>query len=263
MKIGYVQFAPSLGDVHATMRQLDYLVGSEFEVDLLVLPELCNSGYHFVSREQAWGTAETVPDGVFVRYLEGLCRRQGCHIVSGLNERDGEQLYNSAVLVGPGGYVGKYRKLHLFLNELDYFAPGDLGLPVFDLGPARIGLLICFDWIFTEVWRILALKGADIICHPANLVLPYAQKAVPIHALTNRVYIVTANRTGTEWALSFTGLSTIANTHGEIIRQASSDGSEVGIVEIDPALARDKAITPRNDVLGDRRPEVYGELLRK
>ena len=127
-------------------------------------------------------------------------------MVSGLNERDGDRLYNSAVLVGPEGYVGRYRKLHLFMNEKDYFQPGDAGLPVFDIGACKVGMLVCFDWQFPEAWRVLALKGADVICHPANLVLPgLAQRAVPIHALTNRVYVVTGNRTGTEGGLDLHG----------------------------------------------------------
>jgi predicted amidohydrolase len=230
-------------------------------VDLLVLPELCNSGYNFDSPEQAWETSEAVGDSVFLRYLESLCRRHNCHIVSGFNERDGDRLYNSAVLVGPQGYMGRYRKLHLFLNEKDFFAPGDEGLPLFDIGECRVGMLVCFDWIFPEVWRILALQGADIIAHPSNLVLPgLAQRAVPIHALTNRVYVVTANRIGSEGDLTFTGLSSIADPRGQVLAQASPSGEEAGMVEVDIAMARDKNITPRNNLFADRRPGEYSLL---
>jgi len=137
-------------------------------------------------------------------------------------------------------------------------------LPIFDIGLCKIGLLVCFDWIFPEVWRILALKGADIICHPSNLVLPgFAQKAIPIHALLNHVYVVTSNRIGTERDLSFTGLSTIANPKGEILVQASQTSEEVRIKEIDLNSARDKMITKRNNILADRRPEEYSLLTEK
>jgi len=181
--------------------------------------------------------------------------------VSGFNERDNGVLYNSAILIGPRGYVGKYRKMHLFMNEKDYFKPGNVGLPVFDIRLCTIGMLVCFDWIFPEVWRILALKGAEIVCHPSNLVLPgLAQKGVPIHALTNRVYIVTANRIGTEGDLSFTGLSMIANPKGDILAQASQKREEVRIQDIDIAMARDKMITNRNHLFSDRRPEEYSLL---
>jgi predicted amidohydrolase len=150
------------------------------------------------------------------------------------------------------------------MDEKDFFAPGDAGLPVFDIGPCQVGMLVCFDWIFPEAWRVLALKGADVIAHPSNLVLPgLAQRAVPVHALTNRVYVVTANRIGTEGDLTFTGLSTIADPKGEVVVQASSSEEEIGVVDIDIRLARDKHITARNDVLADRRPEEYSPLLEK
>jgi predicted amidohydrolase len=263
MKVGFVQFAPVLGDVEWTMRKIDRLIGRAPLADIWVLPELCNSGYNFSSAEQAWETSERVAGSVFVQYLESICAQHDFYIVSGFNERDDGALYNSAILVGPGGYVGKYRKLHLFMREKDYFRPGDVGLPTFDVGPCRLGMLVCFDWIFPEVWRILALKGADLICHPSNLVLPgFAQRAIPIHALTNRVYIVTANRIGMEGDLSFTGLSTIADPRGDVLVQASQS-EEVGVADMDVSLSRDKMITARNDVFADRRPKDYSFLLRE
>lgn len=263
MKIGFLQFAPVLGDVQATMDSIDRLVGRAAGADLLVLPELCNSGYNFRSAEEAWETAEEIHDGVFVQYLVSLCQKHGFHIVSGLNEREGDRLYNSAVLIGPQGYEGKYRKLHLFLNEKDHFRPGDVGLPVFDIGECKVGMLVCFDWQFPEAWRILALKGADIICHPANLVLPgLAQRAVPIHALTNRIFVVTANRIGTEGDLTFTGLSTIADPTGKVLHQALPEKEEVGLIDIDLVQARDKNVTVRNHIFADRRPEEYVFLTR-
>ena len=123
-------------------------------------------------------------------------------------------------------------------------------------------MLVCFDWVFPEVWRMLALKGAEIICHPSNLVLSgLAQKTVPIHALTNRVYTVTANRIGTERELSFTGLSTSANPTGDILIQASQIEEEVEVADVDITVARDKMITERNDIFADRRPEQYFSTL--
>jgi predicted amidohydrolase len=261
VKIGYLQFAPALGDLQATLATIDRLIAGCPQADLLVLPELCNSGYNFESAEQAWETSEEAGAGPFSAHLESLCRRHSLHVASGLNERDGDRLYNSAVLVGPQGYLGTYRKLHLFYNEQDFFEPGDAGLPVFDIGPCRVGMLVCFDWLFPEAWRILALEGADVICHPSNLVLPgLAQSAVPTHALTNRVYVVTANRTGTERELTFTGLSTIAGPRGEVLAQGPTEGEGTAIIEADIDYARDKMITSRNDILGDRRPDQYGAL---
>jgi predicted amidohydrolase len=258
VKVGYMQFSSVLGDVKATMAKIEQLSMDCAGADLMVLPELCNSGYNFDSVEQARFTSERIGGGVFVEFLESLCQRHRCHIVSGLNERDGAHLYNSAVLVGPHGYMGRYRKLHLFMNEKDYFQPGDGGLPVFDIGACRVGMLVCFDWQFPEVWRILALKRADVICHPSNLVLPgLAQRAVPIHALINRVYTVTANRVGREGDLTFTGRSTIADPTGEVLLQASATEEAVGVVDVDTHLARDKQVTARNHSFNDRRPGEY------
>ncbi len=261
MKIGFVQFAPALGNLQETIRRLELLSTRCAGADLLVLPELCNSGYNFQSAQQAWDTSEEIQDSAFVRFLESWCQRQNCYVVSGLNEREDDHLYNSAILVGPQGYQGRYRKLHLFMNEKDYFQPGDAGLPVFDIGQCKIGMLVCFDWIFPEAWRILALKGADVICHPANLVLPgLAQRAVPVHALTNRIYVVTANRIGSEGDLSFTGLSLTANPKGDVLIQAPPQDEYVAVVDMDVCLARDKSITRKNNLWEDRRPEEYTGL---
>ena len=263
MKAGFIQLSPVLGDLNATMSKVRHHLDRLAAADLIVLPELCNSGYNFESPQQARETSEPVESSVFLEYLHSECKKHGRYIVTGFNERDGDRLYNSAILMGPDGVCGKYRKLHLFLNEKDIFTPGDAGLPVFDVGGCKLGLLICFDWVFPEAWRILAIKGADIVCHPSNLVIPgLAQKAIPIHALINRVYVITANRTGREGDLSFTGLSISAGPRGEVFCQAGPSEEETGLVEIDPAAARDKMVTPRNHLLQDRRPDEYLDLVR-
>lgn len=262
MKIGYLQMAPCLGDQDKNIQTIEKLLPQAAGAELLVLPELCNSGYRFESRQQAWELSETVADSTFLRFIESKCVDLNVHIVVGFNEREGDKLFNTSVLVGPGGVVGKYRKMHLFMDEKDIFEPGDLGFPIFDLGGCKIGMLICFDWVFPEAWRVLALKGADIICHPSNLVIPgLCQKALPVHAVCNRIFVVTANRIGTERDLTFTGLSTIAAPTSEVLLMASPDKEEVGLVEVDLALARDKQVTPRNHVFDDRRPSEYEGLV--
>ncbi|MFZ5981904.1 MAG: nitrilase-related carbon-nitrogen hydrolase [Candidatus Zixiibacteriota bacterium] len=261
MKIGLIQMNPALGDTAANIVKIDKFLGETKDADLVVLPELCHCGYNFSSKQQAIDTSESVTDSRYIDFLSERCRQHRQHLVSGLNERVGDDLYNSAVLVGPEGVRGIYRKLHLFYNEKDLFIPGNAGLPVFDIGICKVGLLICFDWIFPEVWRALALKGADIICHPSNLVIPgLCQRAVPVHAVTNRVFVVTANRIGTEGDLTFTGLSTIAGPKAEILYQASADREETKTLAIDIARARDKYVTSRNHIFDDRRPEEYAAI---
>lgn len=263
VKVGYCQFAPSFGDLDSTLAGISRLAGSIPDADVIVLPELCNSGYNFSSKEEALKLSEPVGGSRFIRRLEELARKMNTHFVSGFNERDGGVLYNSSVLVGPRGFIGSYRKIHLFGNEKDIFKRGDAGITVFDIGLCKIAMLICYDWMFPEVWRIAALKGADVICHPSNLVLPgLAQKAVPVHALINGVYVITANRTGHEGDLTFTGLSTIASPKGEVLHQASSTGDEAFSVEIDAASARNKKVAARNDRFGDRIVDEYKYLTR-
>lgn len=264
LKVGCLQFSPQLGDLSANINAISALIPSANQADLLVLPELCNSGYNFVGIDQAMATSEPVFESRFINFLIETCSTRQMYIVSGFNERDGADLYNSAVLVGPEGYLGKYQKLHLFNTEKLFFKSGAAEPSIFDLGKIKIGIQICFDWMYPETWRILSLKGADLICHPSNLVLPgLAQKAVPVHAMINRVFTITANRTGTESNLTFTGLSTIANPKGEILAQGSPSEDEVLLVEINPGDARDKWVTKRNNIFEDRLPEHYSCLTQK
>lgn len=263
MKAGFVQFAPEFCNLDKNLMMIEDILDLCDDVDLLVLPELANSGYNFANRDQAFANAEEVGNSRFINLLTQFCRRKNAWVASGFNERDGDQLFNSAVLVGPEGLVGKYQKIHLFLHEKDIFSPGNAGLPVFATPIGNIALLVCFDWIFPEVWRILALKGADVICHCSNLVLPgFAQRSVPIHALINHVYVITANRIGREDNLTFTGMSTIADPLGNVVYQAGAETVETRIFSFDLELARNKMMTPRNDLFADRRPEMYQELLR-
>jgi predicted amidohydrolase len=186
--------------------------------------------------------------------------------VFGLAEKDGNELYNSAVLIGPEGYIGKYRKIHLFAEEKEFFQPGNMGLKVFDIGLARIGIMICFDWQFPESARVLTLMGADIICHPSNLVLPYCQKAMVTRSLENGVFTATANRIGTESRggkdpLVFTGCSQILDNKGKTITSLGEEEVGFSVVEIDVHEARDKKVTLQNDRMGDRRPKFYRALV--
>ncbi|MBI4389934.1 MAG: acyltransferase [Nitrospinae bacterium] len=261
MKLGFVQNNPAFGNVRENVdRALELLAG--MEADLIVLPELFSTGYQFVDREEALELAEPIPDGPTSRLLIGQARSQKTVLVAGLAERDGQTVYNSALVAGPQGYLGKYRKAHLFDSENDVFQPGDLPLPVFDVGPCRVGVMICFDWRFPETARTLALNGADVIAHPSNLVLPHCPQAMITRCLENRVYAVTADRVGTEArvpgeSLKFMGQSQVVDPDGQVLYRASADREETKIVEIDVARARDKKINPRNDLLSGRRLDLY------
>jgi len=260
IKAGFLQFEPVLGETDKNISRIESLLMKAENADLIVIPELANSGYNFESKEQALQLAESADDSLYLKFLIKQARKLNLHIVSGFHEIEGGLLYNSSVLIGPVGLIGKYRKIHLFMNEFDFFEKGNLGLPVFDIGICKIGMLICFDWVFPEVWRILALKGADIICHPSNLVLPYAQQAVPVHGMINRTFNITANRYGTERGVTFSGKSIIANPTGETLAMAAADRDEVYITDIDIQESRNKKITERNHVFNDRFPSDYFEI---
>lgn len=261
MKVGFIQFSPIIGKLDLTLQRLDELLKKGKEADLLVLPELCNSGYDFETQEQAIALSESIGDSKFINFLHRKSVEYQLHIVTGFCEKDNDSLYNSSVLIGPTGNLGLYRKTHLFLNEKDYFKPGNTDYSIVDIGICKVGMLICFDWVFPEAWRILALKGADIICHPSNIVLPgLCQRSIPGHSICNRVFIVTANRIGTEGELTFTGNSIICDPRGNILSQASSTQEEILISDIDLKLARDKSITSRNHLFFDRRPDKYSSI---
>lgn len=265
MKIGFVQFAPVFGRSEANLAKVEILLKGA-EAELLVLPELFNTGYLFTSRAEALSLAEDIPAGRTTATLAGIARKQNVYLVAGVCEREGEHLFNSAVLVAPDGYVGRYRKIHLYQEEKRWFQPGNEGFKVFDIGLCRLGLMICFDWFFPEAARVLALQGAQVICHSANLVLPFCPAAMVTRCLENRVFAVTANRTGVEkrggGELHFIGKSQITGPQGNILYSVGSDAEEVGVVDIDVQEADDKNLNRYNDLFLDRRVAFYNDLLK-
>lgn len=261
MRVGFFQFTPRFGEVS---HNLDKVVETldRADADLIVLPEFFASGYQFQSQEEVITLSESVPNGQTTQRLIDLAKRRRMVVVAGLPERTEAACYNSAVVVGPSGFIGCYRKTHLFFEETLFFRPGDTGFQVWDIGSAKIGVMICFDWYYPEAARTLALKGAEIICHPSNLILPNCPDSMPVRCLENRVFAITCNRTGSEARggkdqLTFIGNSEVVTPKGAILKRALRDEEELSIVEIDPADARNKALTQYNDLLRDRRESLY------
>ena len=259
MKIGFVQFDPAFEQVEKNLLTIERLVTS-VRADLLVLPELCTTGYAFVSKPETRELAEPV-NGPTITFAKRLAKKHRVDLVAGFAELSAGKVYNSAALVKRNGEVGVYRKTHLFWNEKKWFVPGDTGFRIFSIGHVKVGLMICFDWIFPEAARTLALKGAQVICHPSNLVLPHCPASMPVRALENRVFTVTANRTGREQRgkqdLRFIGQSVICGPDRQILASAGANEECVRIVEVDPSRAKDKKMTPVNDLFRDRRAGFY------
>ena len=261
MRVGLYQFDPQFGEVAKNLEIVTAKLEQAY-ADLIVLPELFASGYQFLSQEEAQRLAEPIPDGPTTKRLLAIAKRKRMVIVAGVPERSGTHCYNSAVVVGPSGFIGCYRKTHLFDEETQFFTPGDSGFLVWDIGPAKIGIMICFDWYYPEAARTLAMQGADIICHPSNLVLPNCPDSMPVRCLENRVFAVTCNRIGSEARggkerLTYIGQSEVVTPKGIIQYRASHDQEELIIVEIDPAQARNKSLNRYNDLLRDRRTSLY------
>lgn len=265
MRVAYLQFAPSYLDVEANLQAVEELISS-VEADLIVLPELFTSGYFFQSQEDLAQVAEPIPGGRSTAALREWASSLDATLVAGVAEQEGELFYNSAVVVRPTGTVDTYRKVHLFYEETRLFEPGNLGFPVFDIVTGagveyRLGVMVCFDWYFPEAARTLALNGADVIAHPSNLVLPHCPDSMPIRARENHVFTITANRYGEEEKgderLTFIGMSEVCDSSGTILQRADQQGDEVGVLDIDPLAARNRQINDYNNVLADRRPDMY------
>jgi len=258
IRAAVVQTDPVFGQVAANLERALALVPRE--CDLAVLPELFATGYQFRERAELGGLAEPVPDGAICRRLRDHAAASGTTLVAGLAERAGDRVFNTAVLVRPDGSTDRYRKVHLFWDETRIFDPGDLGFPVFAACGTTVGLLVCFDWLFPEAAGTLARRGARVLCHPSNLVLPHCPDAMPVRAFENRVFTLTANRVGAERRtgseLRFIGRSVIASPRAERLVECSRTAAEAGSAVLDLALC-DPWITPLNHVTRDRRPEYY------
>lgn len=264
IRVACGQFEPVFGDLNANLLKIQQMV-EEADADLIVFPELCTCGYELKDRHEAEAVALDLDNGNEIEWLRNVSNHSGTHIVLGLPERSKNKIYNGCVLIEPSGRITRYHKLHLFDREKNLFDPGEAVPSVVDTAIGRIGMMICFDWIFPEVARVLALAGVQIICHPSNLVLSFCQKAMFARSVENGVFTMTCNRIGsekrTDRTLTFTGASQILSHRGVTLAQAATDKEEVISTEIKPVEADNKMITELNDRLKDRRRIFYRTLI--
>ncbi|MHA1388923.1 MAG: nitrilase-related carbon-nitrogen hydrolase [Candidatus Thorarchaeota archaeon] len=264
LRIAVGQMEPIIGDLKGNLQKMSAILSTatKEEVDVLVLPELLNSGYVFESKEEAQSLLEEIPRGLFSKKLKKWSENGGM-VVAGLCEKTPDAIYNSAAIFSKGDHVSTYRKIHLFDEELLWFSAGEKEPPIVTYNDYRFGVIICYDWAFPELSRVLALGGAQIILHPANLILTslYCSKAMITRSIENRVFTATASRVGMERNLHFLGASQVTDPRGHVL--LSMDDVETGIswVDIDPAVADNKTITKRNDILNDRKPELYRRII--
>lgn len=279
VRVAVVQFDPQVGLDNRERNLARGLELASRAVDdgagLVVLPELANTGYSFANRAEAYAHAEEIPGGETVSRWEAFAKEHDVHLAGGLVERDGMRLFDSAVLVGPDGYIGRYRKTHLWNQEKLWFTPGDEGYPVFETAIGRIGLMVCWDVWFPEVPRLLAQQGADIICSVNNWVwtppplFDESGKCMATYltmtaAHVNNVFIAAADRIGTERGnAKFLGCSLIAGTNGWPIGEIAGPEEETVLAaDIDLVSARSAPIwNDLNDLIRDRRTDLYDGML--
>jgi len=259
VRVGFFQFAPRFGRPDENCRVVVRALRG-VDADLIVLPELAFTGYRFRDRKELSGLAEDPRRSAIVDSLVALCRDRGLHLVTGWAERSRDKIFNSALLLSPRGLVQTYRKVHLFDRETGWFDPGDTPFEVRAIRGFRVGMMVCFDWVFPEAARSLGLAGVDLVAHPSNLVLDYCQRVMVARCIENGIFAVTANRSGEERGLRFTGRSQVVDPRGKVLVRAPTSRTRLGLVDVDPARARDKRITGRNHLLRDRRPEMYPGL---
>jgi predicted amidohydrolase len=241
MRVGFYQYDILRGDKAANLDKVfKALSGQKF--DLIVLPEFFTTGYLFDSREQALGLAEAVPDGETIRAVSDFARERDCFVVGTIPELEGDVLFNAAFLIGPGGFVGKQRKIHLSKLEQRHFTRGKT-FAVFEAREWKIGIVTCFDSWFPELSRLLSLRGAQILCNPANFGGDMTPCVMRTRSIENRAFSITANRLGEEKSghttAIFRGESQIVDPDGAVIAKAG--GTEnLAAVEINPERASKK-----------------------
>jgi 5-aminopentanamidase len=270
--IAACQLALSVGDVAANRAAAAAAVAeaAEHRADLVVLPELSDSGYVFAGAAEARALAAPAADNPTLREWHALSMQYATTVAGGFCELgDDGRLYNSAALVGGDGVLAVYRKAHLWDAENLVFTPGDGPPPVVDLPFARVGLMICYDLEFPEWVRLAALRGADLIAAPVNwpaMAVPAGERPADVvrvqaEASMNRVFIAVADRCRAERGVSWVGGTVIVGPDGyPVTGPVAADRPAVLAAPCDLDLARDKRISAHNDVLTDRRPALYGPV---
>ncbi len=234
MKIGYCQFRVEYKNIEANLNKIKEMLDNS-GADLVVLPELCFSGYFFRSNEELFRYSNEPVQKSIISELQKIARNNDLFIVAGIAEQEGEKLYNSAMVIGPEGYIGKHRKVNLTVNE-KIFDRGSR-FDIIKIGNIKIGIVICFDCWFPESCRLLSIQGAQIICCPANFGGPLTPDVLKVRSLENKVFTVLANRTGFEMIGDeeehFRGESQIIDYEGNILAKAGKEDC-IKLVEIDP-----------------------------
>lgn len=246
MKVGFCQFNVAYKNIEANLNKIKDMI-SDSDADLIVLPELCLSGYYFKTKEELYEYADESVQTRMISELQLISKRKDMYIVTGIAEKEKDKLYNSAFVIGPEGLIGVHRKVNLTVNE-KIFDRGN-GFEILNLGNVKIGIVICFDSWFPESYRLLSLKGAQIICCPANFGGHWTPEVLKVRSLENKVYTILSNRTGIEKIDNideeFRGESQIIDYEGKVLAKANQEECLM-ITDIDP-----EAVIKKNNMISD------------
>jgi len=267
--VAVAQLDIKIGQVDSNLARMMAYAGEAAgnNADLVIFPECTITGYQFDSREEVLTVAQTVP-GAATTAIASLCAELNIHVIFGLIERSGERLFNTSVLVGPGGLVHSYRKNHVAFQAVDRFVEkGDRPFDLCDMPRLRVGLELGYDMFFPEAARVHSLLGADLVVLQTNFatsgLVERAARVTTTRAIENKVYVVWCNRVGQERGYPFRGRSKVMDPMGVALARASDDDEEIIYAELDTTRARDKKISHyagewELDRFADRRPELYG-----
>ena len=266
-RIACVQIDVAIGDVEANRRKIveRMRTAAEKGAELVIFPECALTGYCFESLEEAAPFGEPI-DGASSEVISEACRETGTHAVVGFIEKDNRNFYNAAMVVGPNGVIGGYRKVHLpFLGVDRFLKPGDRPFDIIELPIGRIGVNICYDASFPEAARALKLLGAELILLPTNWptgAWRTAEFIINARACENHVNFAAVNRVGVERGWQFIGRSKVVDYNGDTLGETSRENEEILFAEVDLAEANKNKIVNvagsyEIDRLADRRPEFY------
>jgi omega-amidase len=259
MKIAAAQIACTLGDISANVHKMREFAGraKNARADLVVFPEMSDTGYAMpVIREEAKPWSEgAVPE------LREIARTLSLAIISGVSEREGDAIYNAQVAIdSTGTIVAKYRKTHLFapIDEDKCCTPGE-ALVSLDFAPLKLGLTICYDLRFPEIYRVLAIEqGANVLIVSSAWPFPrveHQRVLATARAIENQSYLALANRVGKDDGVPFCGSSAIIDPYGVVVAAASADREELVIAEVASEVI--EAVRARMPVFAHRRPTLY------
>jgi predicted amidohydrolase len=272
VRVAACQIDVDLGEVDRNLERIERAVedAARMGAAVAVLPEAAVTGYAYDTLDEALTVARRA-NAVAADRLASLAEQHGMTIICGSLEATADEVYNVAHLLTPDGRRFKYRKMHLpFLGVDRFAAPGPDAPAVHEVGGLRIGVLVCYDLRFPEAARMCALDGADLIALPTNWPVGvefHPELFAPARAAENHCYVLAADRVGTERRTTFMGRSILVDYDGKRLATASDTDEEILVGDIDPEAARQTRVRLRPgehewDTIADRRPGLYGRLLR-